>query len=62
MNLKNLKNLFKRPKRIFGVRMKNKAQKRFMIYFIIIKSIIYIIIFILAIIFLLRLRALKGVI
>lgn len=62
MKLKDLKNLFKRPKAIFGIKVKNKAQRRFMLYFIVFKSIIYIIIFILAIIFLLRLRSLKGII
>ena len=55
----NLKNLFKRPKAIFGIKVKNKAQKRFMLYFIIFKSVVYIIIFILVIIFLLRLKHLK---
>jgi type IV secretory pathway VirB3-like protein len=62
MNTKNLKNLFKRPKRIFGVRMKTPTQKRFMVYFIIFKAIVSIAILVLFVIFLLKLRAMKGTI
>lgn len=49
----------KKPDRIFGVKAKTKEQKRFMKYFIIIKSIVYLIIFILVLIFLWRLKNLK---
>lgn len=42
--------------RIFGINPKTKEQKRFIKWFVVIKTITYLIIFILAVIFLLRLR------
>lgn len=42
--------------RIFGINPRTKEQKRFIKWFVVIKTITYLIIFILAVLFLLRLR------
>jgi len=46
----------KKPDSIFGVKTKTKGQKRFMRYFIIIKSAVYVVIFILVLVFLRKLK------
>ncbi|MBD3313212.1 hypothetical protein GF345_02105 [Candidatus Woesearchaeota archaeon] len=47
----------KKPDSIFGIKASTKGQKRFMKYFIIIKSVIFVIIFALAVVFLWKLRS-----
>ncbi len=46
----------RKPDRIFGVKARTRSQKRFMRHFIIIKSVVYLIIFALALLFILELR------
>jgi len=41
---------------IFGIKARTKKQKKFIKWFVVIKTLVYLVIFILAIIFLLRLR------
>lgn len=45
---------------IFGIRARTKEQKRLIRYFVAIKTITYAIIFILAVLFLLKLRSFGG--
>lgn len=43
---------------IFGIKARTKEQKRFIRYFVAVKTITYLIIFVLAVIFLLKLKSL----
>ena len=49
----------KKPDSIFGIKANTKGQKRFMRYFIVIKSVVYAVIFVLAVVFLWKLKNLN---
>jgi len=45
---------------LFGMKPKTKVQKRFMRYFIVIKTIVYLAIFVLALLFLWKIKNIKA--
>ncbi|MFO8015988.1 MAG: hypothetical protein R6U32_02705 [Candidatus Woesearchaeota archaeon] len=45
--------------RVFGIEAKTKEQKRFVRWFVVLKSVVYLVIFVLAIMFLIKLKSLQ---